>query len=49
MQVAIGKATDASGSATIIATVSFVVLMGFWYAVPLLLRMRDAHGARRRQ
>jgi Family of unknown function (DUF6328) len=49
MQVAIGKATDASGSATIIATVSFVVLMGFWYAVPLLLRMRDAHRARRRQ
>jgi hypothetical protein len=49
MQVAIAKATAASGAATIIAMASFVVLMGFWYAVPLLQRMREHERTGRRQ
>jgi hypothetical protein len=44
MPVAIAKATGASAAATIIAIASFAVLMGLWYAVPLLLRMREARG-----
>ena len=41
MLVAIAKATAATGLATIIAGTSFAVLMGLWYGLPLLLRMRQ--------
>lgn len=41
MQVAIAKATEATGLATTIAAASFAVLIGLWYALPLLLRMRE--------
>jgi Family of unknown function (DUF6328) len=38
MQVAIAKALDATGWATTIAAGSFVVLVGLWYGLPILLR-----------
>jgi hypothetical protein len=38
MQVAIAKALDATGWATTIAARSFVVLVGLWYGLPILLR-----------
>lgn len=42
MQVAAAKATQAVGSATILAVLSFAVLIALWYALPLLLRARLA-------
>jgi hypothetical protein len=38
MQVAIAKATEATGLATAIAAASLVVLTTLWYGLPLLLR-----------
>ncbi len=41
MLVAIAKATAAMGLAATIAAASFAGLMGLWYGLPLLLRMRQ--------
>jgi Family of unknown function (DUF6328) len=40
MQVAIAKATETRGLAVTIAAASFVILMGLWYGLPLLLLLR---------